>query len=54
MLMKKMFPNVVALFVYTDGDPDRNNKHISVRFGLMSLFIYLDLDTVVIMRTAPT
>jgi hypothetical protein len=54
MLLKKKFSNVVALVVYTDGGPDHNNKHTSVRLGLLSLFIELDLDTIVVMRTAPT
>jgi hypothetical protein len=55
MLLKNKFPNVVALVVYTDGGPDHNNKHTSVRLGLLSLFIELDFDTmVVMMRTAPT
>jgi hypothetical protein len=54
MLMKKMFPNAVALVMYTDGGPDHNNKHQSVRLGLLSLFMELDLDTMVVMRTAPT
>jgi hypothetical protein len=52
--MKKMFPNAVALVVYTDGGPDHNLKHQGVRLGLLSLFMELDLDTMVVMRTAPT
>ncbi len=42
MLLKNKFPNVVALVVYTDGGPDHNNKHTSVRLGLLSLFIELN------------
>ena len=53
-LMKKMFPDAVALIMYTDGGPDHNCKHTSVRCGLLALFLELDLDTMVVMRTAPT
>ena len=52
--MKTMYPNAVALVVYTDGGPDHNCKHTSVRLGLLSLFLELDLDTMVVMWTAPT
>ncbi len=54
MLMKKMFPNAIALVIYTDGDPNHNYKQISVRLGLLSPFTELDLDIMVVMRTAPT
>ena len=53
-LMKKTFPNVVAVVMYTDGGPDHNCKHTSFRLGLLALFLKLDLDTMVVMRTAPT
>jgi hypothetical protein len=53
-LLKKMFPNTAAIVLYTDGGPDHNCKHISVRLGLLALFLELDLDTMVVMRTAPT
>ena len=49
-----MYPNAVAMIIYTDGGPDHNNKHTSVRLGLFALFLDLDLDTMVVMRTAPT
>jgi hypothetical protein len=49
-----MYPNAVAMIIYTDGGPDHNNKHTSVRLGLLALFLDLDLDTMVVMRTAPT
>ena len=42
------------MIIYTDGGPDHNNKHTSVRLGLLALFLDLDLDTMVVMRTAPT
>ncbi len=53
-LLKKSFPNTTAVVLYTDGGPDHNCKHISVRLGLLALFLELDLDTMVVMRTAPT
>jgi len=52
--MKKMFPNAVAVVMYTDGEPHHNCKHMSVRLGLLALFLELDLDTMVAMRTTPT
>ena len=36
------------------GGPDHNCKHTLVRLGLMALFLELELDTMVVMRTAPT
>ena len=53
-LIKKMFPSAVAIILFTDGGPDHNCKHTSVRLGLLALFLELDLDTMVVMRTAPT
>jgi hypothetical protein len=52
--MKTMYPTAVAVILYTDGGPDHNCKHTSVRLGLLALFLELDLDTMVVMRTAPT
>jgi hypothetical protein len=49
-----MYLNAVAMIIYTDGGPDHNNKHTSVRLGLLALFLELDLDAMVVMRTAPT
>jgi hypothetical protein len=50
-----MHPNAVAMIIYTDGGPDHNDKHTSVRLGLLALFLDLDLDTImVVMRTTPT
>jgi hypothetical protein len=52
--MKKIFfSNAIAIVINTYGGPDHNNKHTTVRLGLLSLFVELDLDTMVIMRTAP-
>ena len=53
-LMKEQYPDAVAVIMYTDGGPDHNCKHLSVRLGLLALFLELDLDTMVVMRTAPT
>jgi len=49
-----MYLNAVAMIIYTDGGPDHNNKHTSVRLGLLALFLDLDLYTMVVMRTAAT
>ena len=54
MLIKKLYPSAAALIVFTDGGPDHNNKHMSVRLGLLALFLELDIDTMLVMRTAPT
>ncbi len=54
LIMKKMFTNATSPFVYTDSGPDHNNKHQSVRLGLVSMFMELDFDTMVVLRTAPT
>ncbi len=53
-LTKTMYPNTVALVIYIDGGPDHNCKHTSVKLGLLSLLLELDLDTMVVMQTAPT
>jgi hypothetical protein len=44
----------VGLIFLMDGGPDDDNKHTSFRLGLLALFLELDLDTMVLMRTAPT
>ncbi len=54
MLIKKMYPSAVALIVFTYGGPYHNNKHTSVRLGLLDLLLELDMDTMVVMRTATT
>ena len=51
-LLKKLFPNTAAVVGYTNGGPGNNCKHVSVRLGLLALFLELDLDTMVVMRTA--
>ena len=52
--MKEKYSYAIAVIMYTDGGPDHNCKHVSVRLGLLALFLELDLDTMVVMRTAPT
>jgi len=53
-LMEKLHPNFVALVIYTDGGPPHYCKHTSERLDILSLFMELDLDTMVVMRTALT
>ena len=50
-LLKVMFLSEIATILFKDGGPDHNNKHTSVQLGLLALFIGLDLDTMVVMRT---
>jgi len=52
-LMKDVYPNVVALAIYTDEGPNHHCKHTSVRLGLLSLFMELDLDTMVVVTVMP-
>jgi hypothetical protein len=52
--MKQMFSDVVAFIMYTDGGLDLSCKHKSAWFGISALFLELGLDTLVVMRTAPT
>jgi len=40
--------------LFVDGGLEHNNKHVSVRIGLLALFLELDMDTMVVMRVAPT
>ena len=49
-----MYTNAAIMIICTDGGMDHNNKHTSVRLGLLALFLDLDLDTMVVMRSAPT
>ncbi len=52
--MKEKYLDAVTIIMYTDGGPDHDFKHTSVRLGLLALFWETDLDTMVVMRTAPT
>ena len=37
-LLKEKYSDAVAVIMYTDGGPDHNYKHTSVRLGLLALF----------------
>ncbi len=52
--MEKLYLATVVVTVYTDVGPYHNCKHISVRHGLLAPFLELELNTMVVMRTAPT
>jgi len=41
------------LFLYTDGEPDHQVKYIKTQLALISLFLALDLDYLVAVRTLP-
>jgi len=53
-LLQKLLPKTSVVVLCTDGGPDHNCKHISVRLGILALFLELELDTMVVTRTAPT
>ena len=46
-------PSKPILLLYTDGGPDHNNTFASNQLALLALFLQLDLDMLVAMRTAP-
>ncbi len=48
-----MYPSAFAP-MFTNGGSYYNSKHTSVRLGLLAVFLELDLDTMVVMRTTPT
>ena len=39
--------------IYTDGGPDHLSTYMSVKLSMIALFIELDLDALVALRTAP-
>lgn len=45
--------NKSVLFVYTDGGPDHRLTFFSVQLTLVALFLNLNLDLLVVGRTAP-
>ena len=45
--------SIIGGLRYTDGGPDHNNTFLSVKLGLIALFIQLDLDMLEAVRTAP-
>ncbi|CAB4016007.1 Hypothetical predicted protein [Paramuricea clavata] len=42
------------LLIYTDGGPDHCSTYMSVKLSMIALFIELDLDALVALRTAPS
>ena len=42
------------LLIYTDGGPDHRCTYMSVKLAYISLFLNLDLDVLVALRTAPS
>ena len=46
--------NEPVLFMYTVGGGDRNVTHASVQLSLLCLFLGLDLDMLIAVRTCPT
>ena len=42
-----------VLFLYTDGGPDHRITYLSVQLSLISVFLFLDLDYLCAVRTAP-
>jgi hypothetical protein len=51
MLITEICPSSNALILFIDGGPVHNNMHTLVRLGLLALFLELDLDTRVVIRT---
>ena len=43
-----------TMFLYTDGGGDHNVTNPTVKVALMAMFLHLDLDMMVAMRTCPT
>ena len=41
------------MFMFTDGGPDHNCKHLSVQAALLALFLIGGMDTMVVLRTTP-
>src|SRR2546429_9200915 len=41
------------LLIYTDGGPDHRVNYLRVQLSLISLFVSLDLDLLVAVRTPP-
>ncbi|XP_066928996.1 uncharacterized protein [Clytia hemisphaerica] len=47
-------PDKPVLLMYSDGGPDHRLTYNSVKLALISLFIELDLDLLIALRTAPS
>ena len=55
-LSKILLQNQISspiLVLFTDGGPDHNNTFLSVKLGLIALFLQLDLDMLEAVRIAP-
>ena len=52
-ILKATGQNREVLFLYTDGGPDHRVNYISVQLTLIMLFLELDLDAVIAVRTPP-
>lgn len=52
LLREQQVDNPIVL-IYTDGGPDHNNTFLSVKLGLIALFLHHDLDMIEAVRTAP-
>ena len=42
------------LLIYSDGGPDHRCNYMSVKLSLIAVFLDLDLDMLVALRTAPS
>ena len=52
-ILLKQIENKSILFLYPDGGPDHQLTFFSVQLSLIALFLNLDLDLLVVGRTAP-
>ncbi len=41
------------MFMFTDGGPNHNCKHLSVQAALLAMFLLGGVDTLVVLRTTP-
>ena len=50
-VLKKQYAreDIAALFMFTDGGPDHNCKHITVQAALLALFLLNGMDTKVVL-----
>lgn len=42
------------LLIYTDGGPDHRCTYMSVKLSMIALFLDLNLDNLIALRTAPS
>ena len=52
-LLREQQVSSPILLIYTDGGPDHNSTFLSVKLGLIALFLHHDLDMIEAVRTAP-